>query len=145
VITFFVPGIPKSSQTGSVVRLPDGRAFPKRRNTAWGDRVALVAMEHRPPRPLTGPVCVNLAYRFFRPASLSIRERPLPAVAPDIDNLLKHQLDALNGILWESDAQIVRLTVSKDYSLTPGLAVTVLPWPEWVAEPPLTLAVTGTE
>lgn len=145
MITFFVAGIPKASQTGSVVRLPDGRRFPKRRNTEWGDRVALVAMEHRPTRPLTGPVCVNLAYTFFRPASLSLRQRPLPTVAPDLDNLLKHQLDALNGILWETDAQIVRLTVSKDYSLTPGLAVTVLAWPEWVAEPPLTLVVAGTE
>lgn len=33
---------------------------------------------------------------------------------PDVDNLGKC-LDALNGIAWVDDAQIVQLTVSKDY------------------------------
>lgn len=33
---------------------------------------------------------------------------------PDVDNLGKC-LDALNGICWHDDAQIVQLTVSKDY------------------------------
>src|SRR5262245_41300513 len=101
MITFFVAGIPKSSQHGKMIRLRDGPPFPARRNTEWGDVVGLVAREHAPPRPLAGPLVVELAYTFPRPGSVSPRRRPAPDVNPDIDNLLKHQLDALNGVLWE--------------------------------------------
>lgn len=38
---------------------------------------------------------------------------------PDIDNLTKSVLDALNGVAWEDDSQIVRLTASKEYSEEP--------------------------
>jgi Holliday junction resolvase RusA-like endonuclease len=125
MITFFCPGIPKASQTGSVVRRPDGRAFPLRRNTAWGDYVAVVAREHAPMLPLIGPLVLDLVYTFPRPRAVSPRHRPAPCVRPDAENLLKHQLDALNGVLWKDDAQIVDLRVRKVYGSKPGLTLTV--------------------
>ena len=41
-------------------------------------------------------------------------------VKPDCDNLVKAILDALNGVAWYDDAQIVDLQVKKEYSLTGG-------------------------
>ena len=38
---------------------------------------------------------------------------------PDVDNLVKAVLDALNGVAWEDDSQIVRLSASKEYSSEP--------------------------
>lgn len=38
---------------------------------------------------------------------------------PDVDNLVKAVLDALNGVAWEDDSQIVRLSASKEYSAEP--------------------------
>lgn len=38
---------------------------------------------------------------------------------PDIDNLVKSVLDGLNGVAWEDDSQIVRLSASKEYSSEP--------------------------
>lgn len=125
-IAFFVPGVPKSSQTGSIIRLPSGRAFPSRRNTAWGDVVGLVARQYAPPAPLDGPVALALDYVFDRPASA--RRRLAPDVRPDIDGLVKHQLDALNRILWQDDAQIVDLHVRKLYGTAPGLHLAVRAW-----------------
>lgn len=51
----------------------------------------------------------------------------VPTSRPDIDNYAKGSLDALNGIVWADDAQIVRLQASKVYSDTPGLTVIVEP------------------
>ena len=49
----------------------------------------------------------------------------LPTKKPDIDNLAKIILDALNGIAYHDDAQIVRLTVQKSYSREPRVSVTI--------------------
>lgn len=35
---------------------------------------------------------------------------------PDIDNFLKSILDSLNGLAWEDDGQIVKITAEKYYS-----------------------------
>jgi Holliday junction resolvase RusA-like endonuclease len=44
-----------------------------------------------------------------------------PLTRPDIDNYCKAPLDALNGIVWRDDSQVVELTVSKFYSSRPRL------------------------
>jgi len=53
-------------------------------------------------------------------------EQMRPTTTPDVDNLLK-TLDALNGIVWIDDRQIVEAIVSKVYSRSPGLTITVAP------------------
>lgn len=35
---------------------------------------------------------------------------------PDIDNLLKSVLDALNGVAWKDDSSVVRITAEKFYA-----------------------------
>jgi Holliday junction resolvase RusA-like endonuclease len=44
-----------------------------------------------------------------------------PTTRPDVDNFCKCGLDALNGIVWRDDSQVVELTVSKFYSSRPRL------------------------
>ena len=48
-----------------------------------------------------------------------------PTVKPDTDNYIKSTLDALNGILWRDDAQIVDLTAHKFYSDHPLIEMKV--------------------
>lgn len=43
---------------------------------------------------------------------------------PDLDNMAKCA-DALNGIVWNDDSQIVRLVLTKQYSDYPRLEITV--------------------
>lgn len=43
---------------------------------------------------------------------------------PDVDNLLK-TIDALNGIVFKDDSQIVTATISKKFSAKPSLQITV--------------------
>ena len=46
-----------------------------------------------------------------------------PTVKPDLDNVVKVVLDALNGVAFEDDKQIVHINSSKFYSDTPKLSI----------------------
>jgi Holliday junction resolvase RusA-like endonuclease len=46
-----------------------------------------------------------------------------PLTKPDVDNFAK-VIDALNGIVWPDDNQVVELTVEKFYSSRPRLELT---------------------
>lgn len=68
----------------------------------------------RPPEPFSGPiaVCIMTYRQLPKSAPKSVISEP-DTHKPDIDNVAKIVLDALNGVAWEDDAQVVRLTVSK--------------------------------
>ncbi len=93
-------------------------------------RVAASYMGDRP--PLTGALSVSLWFKMPIPVSLSKRLKAAMAAGevphvkvPDCSNLAKAVEDALNGIAWVDDCQIVRLFVTKAYSDKPGFTVRV--------------------
>lgn len=55
----------------------------------------------------------------------AIEGRIFPKVKPDIDNIAKSVLDALNGVCYADDKQVVDLAVYKVYGTEPRLEVTV--------------------
>jgi Holliday junction resolvase RusA-like endonuclease len=63
--------------------------------------------------PLEGPLSVQIYARFERPKSVN---REWHTVKPDADNVGKAVCDALNGVLWIDDRQIVTLAVFKQYA-----------------------------
>ena len=65
--------------------------------------------------PLKGPLYIRIAFVFARPKSDKKREKIFYEGVPDIDNLAKLVLDALNGVLWNDDAQIGKLDCVKLY------------------------------
>ena len=84
-------------------------------------------------RPLIdGPVCVVLDIRMDVSASWS-QKRKLRAFAgdehptkkPDIDNVEKIIFDALNGVVWRDDVQVIDVCKRKRYSATPGVTVKI--------------------
>lgn len=124
MIRFFVKGIPKSTQTGSVIRAGT-RAFPVRRNTPWSAVCGLIARQHAPPEPITTAVKVSLVFMMPRPKG---PKRAYPTVRPDLDGLCKGLMDSWNGVLWADDSQVVRLDLAKVYadpSMSPGIMVEV--------------------
>lgn len=48
-----------------------------------------------------------------------------PTTKPDPDNILKLYLDALNGIVWLDDKQIVDLSITKRYGPVPRVTMSV--------------------
>jgi len=47
-----------------------------------------------------------------------------PEKKPDIDNYDKAVLDALKGVLWKDDSQVVNIVSTKYYSLRPRIEIT---------------------
>lgn len=125
-IKFSIAGIPKSTQTGSVMKFGN-RMIPVRRNTPWSSICGLVAREYAPPTPLTGALAVVVVFRLSKPKS---SRRVHPTVRPDIENYVKGLLDSWSGVLWNDDAQVVRLTLTKQYADEPGVDVEVDELPE---------------
>jgi crossover junction endodeoxyribonuclease RusA len=94
---------------------------------SWRHDVASVAKEAMEgASPYTEPVDVRLMFWFSRPkghygsgrnAGVLKRSAPIaPAVRPDLDKLTRAVLDALTGICFRDDSQVVGMTVSKLYS-----------------------------
>lgn len=81
---------------------------------------------------LDGELDIDVKLFFQIPKSASKKKQELmelggirPTKRPDIDNCLKIITDALNGIAYKDDSQIVQATVSKYYSNTPRAEVII--------------------
>lgn len=89
------------------------------------------------PFPKDTPLTVHIIAFFSIPKSTSKKKaREMadgyirPTKKPDCDNLAKVICDALNGIAYYDDSQIVEITISKYYSGTPEVRVAIEKWNE---------------
>lgn len=90
-------------------------------------------MMMKPPKPWTGAVQLSITIRRSIPKSWTkdqqrdAREGLIrPTSTPDWDNYGKLVSDALNGLFYEDDAQVVDAMVSKHYTCgTPRVEVKV--------------------
>lgn len=85
---------------------------------AWEAKIANVAMGQANGTLLTGPIFVTLAFHLPRPKSLKKGAVP-HTKRPDCDKLIRGATDALIGIVYKDDAQIVMITATKVYVDTP--------------------------
>ena len=68
---------------------------------------------------------VSLGFAFLRPKSVSKKKRPYVTVKPDVDKLARAVLDAMTGVVFRDDAQVVKLEVEKQYSAMAGVGIAV--------------------
>lgn len=81
------------------------------------------------------PVSATIIAAFGIPKSTSKRRKVemmagmvLPTKKPDTDNIAKIVLDALNGLAYPDDKQVVELHVIKEYDLESCVTVELTPW-----------------
>lgn len=84
--------------------------------------------------PIVGPVELKIELSMGIPASWSKKKRLQattgeirPTSKPDWENVCKALCDALNGIAWMDDSQVVEATVSKRYTEEPCAIIKVRP------------------
>lgn len=67
--------------------------------------------------PSDGPLLLVLGVWLPIPTSVAKKRRATaePVTRPDLDNYLKLALDALNGVAFKDDSQIVRIVAAKHY------------------------------
>ena len=144
-IAFQLPGHPKGKgrprSFSRVVTGADGkpRAFTRHytpeETQSYEGMIRLAAekaMRGRP--PIERPVIVYIAAVFDIPKTFSKKRRAMaldggefPAKKPDLDNIAKVTTDALNGVVYKDDAQIVSARLSKVYGPAPMVRVAVTP------------------
>jgi crossover junction endodeoxyribonuclease RusA len=142
-LAFAVEGIPKTK--GSMKALRRGSRVvvinDSERTGAWEARIRVAARAAARSvafRPLSGPVCVSVTFRLPRPVS-SIRRDGTPRAradlfpvkkrSGDLDKLQRPVLDALTGIAWEDDAQVIAVAAQKTWAnreKRPGVEIEVV-------------------
>lgn len=148
-ISFTVPGIPRAKGSFRVFRAAHGRpivAKDSEKTYAWESTVSLaakLAMGDQP--PLEGPVEIRMVFRFPRPqahynrAGLRAGMPAAPAKKPDWDKVARSTGDALAGICYGDDAQVVEARVAKRWG-EPGVSIEVEAWCGAPSAPALTAA-----
>ena len=123
--SFFVPGIPKpkgsmrsfvNPKTGGVVSLNNDKG-----TKPWQTTMHYSASQHVT-SVCEGPVCLTLTFYMRQPQKPKF---PVPAVRPDIDKLARTVLDALTGVVYLDDCQVVELAIKKCYGAQVGVLVEV--------------------
>jgi Holliday junction resolvase RusA-like endonuclease len=108
---------------------------------AWRNRVATEAQRVLEGREWTADSCsayiVDVEFVLSRPPSVPEHKRKHPIVKPDIDKLVRAVNDALTGILFVDDCQVVSMAISKDYSddRRPGAYIVVSRYPNQTERP----------
>jgi Holliday junction resolvase RusA-like endonuclease len=132
-ITIRLPGGPKGKGRPRFSR-KSGRAYTPADTAYYESSLAYAAHDAMKGRaPLQGPLRVLIVSGFPIPKSYS-KAKALdakigvihPTKKPDLENIAK-MTDALNGIVWVDDCQIVQAEVRKVYSATPELVIQVTP------------------
>jgi Holliday junction resolvase RusA-like endonuclease len=127
----------KHPETGKVIVTESGNRAAKRtwrgdvRDAAW---TAIGALENGEPWPAKGPVAVTFTFYRARPKGhygtgrnagvLKDSAPTYPLTAPDVLKLSRALEDALIGVVYCDDAQIVDETLYKRYG-DPGVSVLV--------------------
>lgn len=111
-----------------------GHYTPEKTRTYEGmiRTAAMDSMAGRP--PISDPVEIELSAVFAVPASWSQKKRAQaiagelrPAKKPDADNIVKAWTDAMNGVVFADDCQIVKGSFAKVYGPAALVSVTVRP------------------
>ena len=128
-INFIIPGPPQGKARPKVTRTKNGfsHTYTPDKTVAYEElvrqRFRQAWKQQGIPFPGTIPVRVIITAYFQPPKSAGQTKRAdmlagicKPTKRPDVDNIIKIVLDALNGFAWHDDAQVTTVYVLKTYT-----------------------------
>ena len=127
MLSFVVPGPPVPKARPRTVQ-NNGKTVtytpePVTRYENWIRLCAREVLDRNGGTMLHGPLRLEVTFYLRRPASRPKKYR-YPDRRPDVENLVKSVMDALTGLLWVDDAQVVTLNAQKRYG-EPRAEITV--------------------
>jgi crossover junction endodeoxyribonuclease RusA len=141
--SFFVPGIPATAgskngfynkKIGRVIMAPANK-----KQKPWMSHVQACALEVYNGPPIDGPIKLSIVFIMPRPKghfgtgkySSRVKENApfYPTSKPDATKMLRAVEDALTGVVWKDDSQVVHIDVCKLYTSkdfrTPGAEIII--------------------
>ena len=123
-IRFTVPGEPTGKGRPRVFKANGvSRAVTPQKTLSYENLVKWIVGESMDVEQLTGEIEAEIKAYYTIPKRMTKKNRQLieegklhPTKKPDLDNVAKIILDALNGIAYKDDSQVVRLYIEKEYA-----------------------------
>lgn len=134
-VSFTVPGPPKGKARARTVRTKDGRTFSYTPDgTVLYENLIKTCYYQTGVNPFDADeelrATIVAYYPITKSTSKKKRQQMLaglirPTKKPDLDNVIKSILDALNKVAYHDDTQIVSLSMEKFYSDSPRVEVSI--------------------
>ena len=113
MISFALEGV-KPIPQGSMRHIGNGRMIHNRAEDLAVYRAALALVaKQKFKTPTDEPVAITIDFGLVKPKT---SKRTNPTVPPDLDKLIRAVLDGLTGVVYQDDAQVVKVTAYKVYS-----------------------------
>lgn len=130
-MTLIIPGKPMGKQRPRVLK--SGFAYTPAKTVNYETLVKeIFATECRLEKPSDKPIRLEIRAYFQIPQSASKSKKELmrknlirPTQKPDMDNIIKIVADALNGLAYLDDKQIVSCNIEKFYSDAPRVEINI--------------------
>ncbi len=129
-LSFVVHGtpIPQGSMKGFAFKRRTGTVgvaltSDNKKTRPWKDSVASAAREAWDEAPTDDAISLTMEFAFMPPKSSRV---PHKTTKPDIDKLARAVMDALTGVVYRDDSQVVALNARKVFTFgSPGVTVRV--------------------
>lgn len=129
-MTFIIPGQPQGKGRPRFAKVGNFmRAYTPAETVSFEEKVRGYALREGVTR-IHGPVMMTISAFRQIPISTSVKkaesmEGQFCTVKPDWDNIGKIVSDALNGVAFNDDSQVVDVRVTKMWSRSPRIEVTL--------------------
>ena len=137
---FFVPGIPKPggskrafpirNKAGTFIKMGVADASKDVQN--WRNAVVDACRKVFLGPPTIQPLILSIRFTMpYRKGDFNTKGEVKPSAPkwhskkPDCTKLIRSTEDALTGVLWHDDSQVVGITATKEFGLTPGALIKV--------------------
>ena len=130
-IAFFVPGKPRGKGRP---RFSNGRAYTDEQTRAYEYQIAANYRRIAGKFQFSDDVFLKVRVHQLMPVpknaskakkTAMLEGRIYPSAKPDLDNVVKAVLDALNGVAYKDDARVVGIYSQKVYGDDPGVLVEI--------------------
>ena len=129
-VSFTVPGEPTGKGRP---RFYNGHSITPSKTKSYEAEVKFWYLQENKGIMIDGEVIADIKAYYQIPKSVSKKTRQQmldgeirPTKKPDLDNVAKAILDALNGLAYHDDSEVVELNIGKYWSDSPRVEVTLM-------------------